>query len=224
MIGNAAPWATGTIEPLLAGYAAGVLPSPVVAVVASHLEANATHRRLLHDLAAAAAISMEDLPPAEIADRDRRLAAVFAAAPVDAPLSTSAPPSSVQPLSGLPAPLRRYLGRDLAEVPWRPMLPGIRQWIARRDGVWTTRLLHGRPGAAIPHHGHRGIELVLVVHGMLHDGDLCLGPGDLAVSDEDVDHRPCVGDNGECVCALVSSAPIRLRGLLGVLVNPLMRD
>lgn len=219
VIGSVAPWATGTIEPLLAGYAAGVLPPPVAAVVASHLEANASHRRLLQDLTAAAAISMEDLPPAGIADRDRRLAAVFSAAPVDAPRQTPPPPSP-----GLPAPLRRYVGRDLAEVPWRPMLPGMRQWIARRDGAWTTRLLRGRPGAAIPHHGHRGIELVLVVHGTLHDGDLRLGPGDLAVSDEDVDHRPCVGDNGECVCALVSSAPIRLRGFAGFLLNPLMRD
>ena len=232
---NSPLWAVGSVEPLLAAYAAGMLPPPLEAVVSTHLALNRTNHRLVDDLTMLAAEEMERLAPKPLAARDRVLATVLAAPPVAEPLAGEPPKRPKEPArpasaEALPPPLARYVAGSLGHpptidtLPWRPVLPGLRQWVGARDEGWTLRLLRGRAGVGIPHHGHRGAEITLVVTGGLIDGDAHFQAGDLSVSGEDDDHRPRVDDSGECICAVVTAAPIRLSGPLGWIVNPFLKD
>lgn len=231
---NAPLWAVGSVEPLLAAYAAGTLPPPLEAVVSAHLALDRTNHRLVDDLTVLAAEEMEGLAPKPLANRERVLASVLAAVSRDEPAAETpgrrAEAARPQSAGALPLPLARYLAGSLGHpttidtLPWRPVLPGLRQWVGARDEGWTLRLLRGRAGVAIPHHGHRGAEITLVVTGGLIDGEAHFHAGDLSVSGEDDDHRPRVDDSGECICAVVSAAPIRLSGPIGWVVNPFLKD
>jgi putative transcriptional regulator len=84
-------------------------------------------------------------------------------------------------------------------------------------------LLWARPGRALPHHGHHGLEFTLVLEGEFQDHHGSFAEGDVSVADENLDHRPVAGKGGPCVCFSVLFASIALSGpslrLLGDLVG-----
>jgi putative transcriptional regulator len=45
-------------------------------------------------------------------------------------------------------------------------------------------------------------------------------PGDLDEADSDVDHRPVVGQDSDCICLAALEGDTRLHGLLGRLLRP----
>ena len=87
----------------------------------------------------------------------------------------------------------------------------------------TARLLHIPPGPAIPDHGHRGMELTLVLQGAFADQGESFGPGDVEISDETVEHRPVVTAGQDCICLAAADAPLRFLGLIPRLAQPFLR-
>jgi anti-sigma factor ChrR (cupin superfamily) len=115
-----------------------------------------------------------------------------------------------------PRPLARYIGHDLHTVPWRSRLPGLKEYrVEDRDGI-SASLLWIRAGKPMPHHTHEGMETTLVLCGGFTDLKGAYGRGDIAICDEQDDHRPVADDDGEdCVCFAVTDAPLRLTGPIG---------
>ena len=127
-------------------------------------------------------------------------------------------------LAPIPAPLSAYIGDDFATLPWKRVLKGIYEV---RLPLWRepirVRLLLARSGCALPEHGHRGNEMLLVLQGAFRDARGRVGRGDLDWCDEDVEHQPVVETGMDCICLSVTDAPLRLTGPIGRWLDPLVR-
>lgn len=81
-------------------------------------------------------------------------------------------------------------------------------------------LLKGRAGLHLPGHGHTGMEFMQVLSGSLSDERGRYFPGDLDEADDEVDHRPVVGEESDCICLAALEGDTRLHGVLGRLLRP----
>jgi putative transcriptional regulator len=124
-----------------------------------------------------------------------------------------------------------YLGRLLPAAlprceigPWRWLAPGFRWSKVTILGSPEAKVmfLKGRAGLRLPTHGHTGTEFVQVVSGWLSDERGRYGPGDLDEADADVDHQPIVDAHSDCICLAALDGDMRLHGLLGRLLQPLI--
>ncbi len=203
------------IDMLLAGYARGLLSMPLHALVASHLAIKPDSRRFVSALESAGGSVLEAVAPGPVADRERRLAAIFAAEDAPSPV----PPAAADAI--VPLPLARYLGRPLSEVPWRTLLPGVKEFKIEDNADGESSLYWIRAGRKIPSHTHDGSEFTLVLSGAFSDINGHYGRGDIAVADSDVDHRPTADPGADCFCFAVTDAPLRLTGPIGRIVQRL---
>ncbi|MFN4090630.1 MAG: ChrR family anti-sigma-E factor [Alphaproteobacteria bacterium] len=131
------------------------------------------------------------------------------------------PPPVHDPL--VPAPLRTYLGRPLAELPWRGIGPVREFRVPVPTPGHTVKLLRIAPGASLPEHRHGGEELTLVLAGGFSDGVASFARGDVACADSSVVHTPVADDDGECICLAVTTGPVRFTGFVGRLLNLVVR-
>lgn len=210
-------------DALLAGYVAGTLAEPARLLVRSHLDLSPVNRGFVRDLEAAGGAMLEEIAPVRIDNRDAMLAAIFQApifqAPADEPISV--PHRALK--TRLPAPLFDFIGKDVADLPWKTKLPGLKEYrVAEMDGC-SASLLWIRAGMAMPAHTHHGSELTLVLEGGFTDLHGHYVRGDVAYADDDVDHRPVADDDEDCICFAVTEGSLRLTGPIGRLFAPFMR-
>ena len=92
------------------------------------------------------------------------------------------------------------------------------------DGdICRTRLMHIEPGRSVVQHSHRGLELTVLLQGAYGDCTGEFGRGDMQVADEEVDHKPVAFGSEDCLCLVVTDAPIRFTGPFGRLLNAFVR-
>jgi putative transcriptional regulator len=209
-------------EAYLLDYVAGSMPEPMALLVATHLALCPRCRRDAKELEELGGALLEELDPAPLAEDG--LARVF-----DRLESEGDDADELEPRIGaageldLPEPLRSCIGGPLASLSWRRLGPlGQASLLPDYPGM-TTRLLSIRAGTAMPSHTHEGSELTLVLRGAFHDKTGHYLRGDVAEADGEVDHRPVVDDDADCLCLAVTDAPLKLTGRLGRLVNPFVR-
>lgn len=77
-------------------------------------------------------------------------------------------------------------------------------------------------GGTVVEHGHRGMEVTLVLHGSFSDEDGVYNEGDFLVRNPGEVHRPTATQNQDCLCLSVSEAPVEVTGLLGKIINPFL--
>jgi putative transcriptional regulator len=198
-------------EHLLLDYARGALAGGPAAVVAAHLGACPACRAVVRLGEAVGGELLEDAPPAALAPDalERALAALEAPAPPP-------PRAPKPPADWIRAPADVV---DAAQRRRRQAAPGV--WVAMIEGAPVggprSYLLGVGPGLAVPHHTHRGRELVCVLKGAFEDRGCVFGPGDFAESDESVEHEPRVTRDGECVCLIAADdllVPLSLQAKL----------
>lgn len=122
----------------------------------------------------------------------------------------------------VPQPLADYLDGGLDDVKWRFMGPGMKQaklWTGENgEKLW---LLKAKGGTEIPEHGHNGNEMTLVLQGSYCVDGHRFGVGDLELaSDEIEDHQPVIDEGQDCICLVVTEAPIKLKSLIGRAFQP----
>jgi putative transcriptional regulator len=206
-------------DALLAGYVAGTLAEPARLLVRSHLDLSPVNRGFVRDLEATCGSMLEGVAPMPLDNRDAMLAAIF-----DTPLGERIAAPPVPPRgTRLPAALADFIGKDIADLPWKTRLPGLREYkVAEMDGC-TASLLWIRAGMAMPTHTHHGTELTLVVEGGFSDGEGHYVRGDVAYADDDVDHRPVADEGEDCICFAVTEGSLRLTGPIGRFFAPFLR-
>jgi putative transcriptional regulator len=203
-------------DQLLASYAAGSLSRSMHALVASHLSLSGANRSYVAALESVAADTMESEPVfAPVAERGKRLAAIF---------GDAGEPAANAPTDDglLPHPLAQYVGSPLDQLRWRTVLPGLREARVEDGEACEASLLWIRAGRAMPSHTHHGLEATLVLQGSFSDAYGHYGRGDIAVADDDVDHKPVAGSDEDCICFAVSEGPVRLTGPVARLFNRIL--
>jgi putative transcriptional regulator len=196
----------GATEALLAQFAAGQLRGPAHALVAAHLELKADNRRYVAALEDMAAGDLDMIEPVALPNRDSRLDAIFNAAPFSSEVSHAH--------SIIPRALQRYADVDPANIPWKPVLPGFKEWNLGIEDGCEIHMFWIKEGRKMPTHTHEGTELFLVLDGSFEDENGVYSAGDISIADENVNHRPIAGKGRPCIGFAVTDAPLRLTGSL----------
>lgn len=204
-------------DALLLAYAAGTTAEAEALAMSTHLTFCPECRARL---AAAEAVGGALLDQSEAAPLPAgALQTVLAR--LDEPVAAAARPSP-RAMEGLPQALAGYAAEALARSGWRTLAPGIRQLALTTAGGAKARLLKLKPGTVLPEHGHRGTELTILLAGSYTDELGQFGRGDMAEHDDSVVHRPVVDDGPECVALIVTEAPLKFRGWMARLAQPLI--
>ncbi len=199
-------------------YAAGQLPEAFSLVVAAHLSLCDDCRAQADSFDAVGGAVLEEA--GEIAMGEDALARTLARIER---LPRAAAPRPRRAAGIFPAPLVDYVGGDLPAVRWRRVGGGVRQAILPTDRDATARLLYIPAGTTVPDHGHRGLELTLVLQGAFADETDRFSRGDVEIADEALEHTPVALAGQDCICLAATDAPLRFRGLIPRLAQPLFR-
>ncbi|HSK41556.1 MAG TPA: ChrR family anti-sigma-E factor [Arenibaculum sp.] len=213
-------------DELLMEYASGSLAEAPALVIATHLALCPACRRTVSEYEALGGALLEDLPPTTLSEDC--LASILSR--LDEPTSQDAAPQDATPHDAaprgagcadragapvLPEPLRSYAGGDVDELAWKPADPGVEEIdLGVGTGGTCTRLMRIRAGAVMARHSHRGVELMMVLKGGITEFHAGASGhflrGDVAFAEAGTVHGP-VADRGEdCVCIVVTDAPIRV--------------
>ena len=199
-------------EDLLADYATGALDEAEQLVVGVHVADCPRCRRFVRAIERLAGASIEAAEPVAVMARiDRR--------PQAAPRVSEAAEHDPE-LADLPEMVKRCkIGKR------RRVAPGISMRPIMLSGTGKSRafLLRSEPGARMLEHTHSGSELTCVLKGSFSHLGGYYGPGDFDYGDDEVDHRPVVGDEGPCLCLVAMTGDLRMHGLLGRLISPFVR-
>ncbi|MFW5654595.1 MAG: ChrR family anti-sigma-E factor [Roseicyclus sp.] len=201
-------------DDLLMRYAAGALPQAFDLVVASHVSLSDDARARLGGFEAVGGAVLADMEEAEIAgdSLERTLARIGAGMPraERAPVERGI----------FPEPLRKLVGGDETAVPWRGLGRGTKQCVLHAEDGASARLLYIPAGQAMPEHGHRGMELTLVLKGAYRDESDRFGRGDVEFADEQMDHTPVAEQGEDCICLIATESRLRFKGLLPRIAQP----
>ncbi len=201
-------------DEMLADYACGAMTPGVSLLVASHLTKAPESRRKVQEFESVGGALLEAEDAAAMSPS--ALDAVFAQIDAGTPVT----PKPKLPEAGpLPAPLIDAMGIGFDEIPWKFKLPGVATYELDGYGDEDVMLLRGKPGAKVPQHTHEGMEATLVLQGVLMDGETAYRAGDVALNDEQDDHRPYIGGDEVCYCLIVQQGDLRFTGTFSRILN-----
>ena len=219
-------------DDLLLAYAAGTCSEAESLLVASHLTLCPLCRARVEELEMLGGALLEDVEPDPV--DESMLSAIMAK--IDSEDTAGAGAGSMAVARGkpsapsaptghlLPRPLLAYLESGLDTVSWCSVKRGIDQYpLHVGSNHAKAKLIRIRSGVAVPAHTHGGTELTLVLTGGFQDERGHFLRGDVAMADEEIDHRPVADDDGDCLCLTVLDAPLRLTGTIGRFLNPFVR-
>lgn len=201
----------------LAAFAFGSLDKARAFVVAAHVHQCAKCRSIVRNYEVAGGAMLEDSPPAQLsmAASETMLGMILHGA--DAQRSTAPEPQDDVSLQSILT--------DFREGPWRWLGPGVyfRPISKAKRGETRLFLLKAAPGTSLPEHTHSGTELTLVLSGAFsHEGGR-FARGDIEDADATVEHQPVVDEGEDCVCLVAMDGQLKLKGLLGRLMQPFVR-
>jgi putative transcriptional regulator len=201
-------------DAMLAAYAADALPYPFAVVTAAHVSLCDECRARLDAHRILGGLVLDDLTPETISPgtRDRALAAL------ELKLEATDSPTGHGPY---PVPIQGFVGPTGPR--WQSLGFGAKQAVLWSGAAGSLRLLSIPAARAVPEHGHRGLELTMVLLGAFADETGLFQSGDLEVADEEVGHTPRATEEGPCVCVAATDAPLRFRAVIPRLLQPIFR-
>lgn len=213
-------------DDLLLSYAAGSLSETWSLAVASHLSLCPECRRTLELAETIGGILFADMP-------DERMsldALEHVLARIDQPSSEAAAGNTQLSLdkraivsTTFPHVLSEYVGHDVDDVPWKSIGNGAYQHlIETADKSARARLLRIKAGKPVPSHGHRGRELTLVLSGSYQDELSLFSAGDMEDVDEELVHKPIADTATDCICLVITDAPIKFKEWVPRLFQPMI--
>ncbi|MFN3970367.1 MAG: ChrR family anti-sigma-E factor [Gemmobacter sp.] len=201
-------------DALLMAYSAGEVDEAFALVIATHLSMCDECRSRAGAFDAIGGVMVDGIEAAPIAEDS--LQACLAR--IDA-MGMAPPPKPVR-RGSVPQPLVDYIGGDLAAIQWRPIGMGVKQAVLLSGQGASARMLMIPAGQVMPDHGHRGLELTMVLRGAFRDGADRFGPGDVEIAGEDTKHTPAAEPGEDCICLAAVDGKLQFKGLLPRLAQP----
>lgn len=205
-------------DQLLMAYAAGQLPEAFNLVVATHLSLCDDCRARSYAFDAVGGALVDEAEAMEMSDDSL---ALMMERIETLPQATQRAPLRAAGI--LPAPLVDYIGGGLEAVKWRPIGMGVKQAILPTGPDASARLLYIPAGVAVPDHGHRGMELTLVLQGAFADSTARYARGDIEIADEALEHTPVAEADMDCICLAATDAPLRFKTMLPRIAQSVFR-
>lgn len=203
-------------DAILMAYASGNLSEGFSLVLATHISLCDECRARLGGFEAVGGTLVDECN--EVGLSPDALDATFAM--IERAAETMAAPRVLAKDAVFPAPLQDYVGGDLEDVNWKSVGGGVKQAVLDTGSDSTVRLLSIPGGSAMPDHGHRGMELTLVLQGAFSDEDGRFARGDIEIANEEVEHTPIAEEGQDCICLAATDAPLRFRGWIPRIAQP----
>jgi len=201
-------------EELLMQFASGAVKAPFDIPLRAHIDACVLCRKEAAVWEGVGGALLETVTPVAMTDGALESVLGTLERERDRPRRKTAPRASA-----LPAALQRF--RPGIEFPIGPGIYKRNLWKAPR-GTGRAFLLRAKPGLALPHHGHSGVEVTYVVSGGYSDELGHYTPGDFFTADDSVSHQPRVDDDGECTLLIATDGLPQAPGWIGMLMRLLM--
>lgn len=198
-------------------YSAGNLSEPHALCIRLHLDQCEHCRSRVDTLNSLGAVMMEQQPDVSVSDTSfEQLLARLEETP------EARPERDTPRLS----PLQKLLGDDMNNLPWKRQLPDVSvvdisdKFPSQKERVILQKLA---AGGKAPAHTHRGTETTIVLQGAFSDAKGVFNQWDFVVlTDKDV-HKPVAIGHEDCITLSILSAPLKLTGPFGRLLNPFIR-
>lgn len=211
------------VDIVVADFVSGNLTESASVLIESHLEISPANREWAKNLESAHGIGLSEGEAVVLSDGPKVLEDILSD---EAPSWLSEWDEVDEDASAddvLPKPLKKHIGKSVDDISWRRVLPGLKEAkVDFGDGI-DAKLLWIKAGLAMPTHTHHGSEMTLVLQGAFSDSSGRYGRGDIAIADEEVDHRPIAEPGEDCICFVVCDAPLELTGPIGRWFAPFMR-
>ncbi|MEM7176427.1 MAG: ChrR family anti-sigma-E factor [Pseudomonadota bacterium] len=199
---------------MLVDYASGAASPGSSLLIAAHLEQAPESCRQVSELERiGGAVLSGEAPEAMSAGA---LAGIFDK--IDQGVA-GAEPAPIRGAGPLPQPVIDAVGLPFDAIPWRFRLPGVSEYVLQEYEPEKVSLLRAKPGASVPQHTHTGPEMTLVMTGALQDGETVFRAGDIAINDEDDDHRPQIIGDEVCYCLIVMEGSLHFTGRFSRALN-----
>jgi putative transcriptional regulator len=124
------------------------------------------------------------------------------------------------------SPLTKLLGEDLNSLPWKRQLGDVSvlditdRFPGQKEQVVLQKLA---AGGKAPSHTHRGEETTIVLQGAFADHKGVFNQWDFVTLNHEDDHKPLALGCEDCITLSVLSAPVKLTGIFGRMLNPFIR-
>ena len=203
---------------LLIDHASGSLSPALCVSVSAHLHFCDSCREKSDELTNLGGNLLEAAAPAELSND--ALQAVLGRLDEIEPPTRFRQQSLADDEAKLPEFVKNLLPED--GVKWSFLSPALR--ISRLpvgEQQYELALHKIKAGGKAPAHGHKGLEVTVVLQGSFSDGDGIYHEGDFIVREPGDVHRPTASQNNQCICLSVSEAPIQLVGTVKRVLNPL---
>lgn len=199
-------------------YSAGNLSEPHALCIKLHLDQCPHCRSRVDTLNSLGAVMMDQQPKVTVSETSfAQLLARIDEAPENNTPMVESPRLS---------PLQKLLGDDINALPWKRQLGDVsvldisEKFPGQEERVVLQKLV---AGGKAPAHTHRGTETTIVLQGAFSDVKGVFNQWDFVVlTDEDV-HKPVAIGHEDCITLSILSAPLKLTGTFGRLLNPFMR-
>mgnify|MGYP001217667819 CR=1 FL=1 len=214
-------------DDLLMSHAAGALSESWSLAVATHLSFCPKCRASVQLAETLGGVLLAEIPDQELSPD--MLEKVFENIESESPETTTPGQfSTVEEYdtkkSIIPPVLSQYVNHDVDNIPWKYIGPGVYQhMLDLSDEGGIARLLRIKAGKPIPDHGHRGREVTMVLSGCYSDQISSFNAGDMQDVDEEIIHKPIVGEEEECICLVVTDAPLIFQNWLPKVFQPIMK-
>ncbi|MBR9869982.1 MAG: anti-sigma factor [Gammaproteobacteria bacterium] len=198
-------------------YSAGNLSEPHALCIRLHLDQCGHCRSRVDTLNSLGAVMMEQQPDVSVSDTsfEQLLMRI-----------EELPDASPEPDLPRLSPLQKLLGDDMNNLPWKRQLPDVSVVdISDKFPGQTERVILQKlaAGGKAPAHTHRGTETTIVLQGAFSDAKGVFNQWDFVVlTDKDV-HKPVAIGHEDCITLSILSAPLKLTGPFGRLLNPFIR-
>ena len=206
-------------DDLLTAFAAGVLDLGQHIAIATHLVGCPLCRANVRAMEHVGGTILAGLTPTAMS---REAFAAVAGRLSDVAV-TRKPAAAGSDLAGVPR-LPDFV-RNYRADPWKWIAPKMHLRPIHLPEESTTRvfLLKSRPGTKMIEHTHTGFEMTCVLSGSFAHVGGHFSPGDFDLGDGAVDHEVVVDSAEDCICLVAMEGELKLNGVIGRLLQPLIR-
>ena len=210
-------------DELLMDYSSGALLECWSIVIATHLALCPSCRSSVDKLEAIAGKFLEDVDDVAVeADFFEKVMGRLNESTDIEIIDKSSQPNEISP-NYCPEPLRGYIGDTYEDIAWKNLGFGVKQFLIEVPHTKTSvRLLKIPAGSLVPHHSHSGQEMTLVLDGGFSDVTGQYKRGDLQEADDTLEHQPCAMQGRDCICLVVTEAPLKFSNLAVRLMRPFL--
>jgi putative transcriptional regulator len=204
---------------ILSEYASGALNPDLAIAVNAHLYSCPSCRKQVHKLELIGGLMLKNLSPQTLPQSSFESLMLKIDLVQEMPTESNQKKSTAKDLPNTVANLM-----DRTKIKWRKVTKSLSAATLRAgESGHEVSLQRINAGSKVPEHGHRGVEMTVVLQGCFSDENGLYQVGDFLLQEPGQIHQPVSACNEDCLCLSVQQAPVKLTGLRGRLINPFLR-